>query len=81
MKISLGTMKDFGLRGDCFNDWAIIPVGQTYHAIPRDDLEEHTVDGFCKCGAREDPDDPDVEIQHNSFDGRETYDDGTRKFH
>lgn len=56
--------------------WTIVPVpGLGVHCVPIDDLREH-MDEDCPC--RPTQDDPGFWI-HNSFDGREAFEEGERK--
>jgi hypothetical protein len=44
---------------------------QIYHILPRNDIEEHSECGDCKCNPRIEKLSDRVLIIHNSFDGRE----------
>jgi len=56
--------------------WLIIPYGEFNHVIPDDELSNHYPQN-CPCHPEED------EIAmvhiHNSFDGREAFEEGLRK--
>ena len=61
------------------SDWLVIEVGAYKHAVPRDDIEEHRYSSQCSC--RPDKDNKTMQITHNSFDGREAYEEGLREWH
>lgn len=48
------------------------------HLIPIMDMFAHAIDRDCMCGPVEDLGHPGL-IAHNAFDGREDYEQGTRK--
>lgn len=48
------------------------------HIVPLDDLKEHEIHRFCWCRPVATADDDDV-LVHNSLDGREQFETGSRK--
>lgn len=60
-----------------FGGWILSdPINGIKHFIPDDDIEKHyNVD--CPCHPEPDTELPDVMV-HNSFDGREAFEAGTR---
>jgi hypothetical protein len=54
-----------------------IPNGEA-HVVPHNDTRLHDTNLMCPCCPE--VDDEDKCIVHNSFDGREAYEEGTRKF-
>lgn len=49
-----------------------------FHTVPLDDLRSHELGDDCPCGAERDPQAANHMI-HRSYDGREDFEDGTRK--
>lgn len=56
--------------------WALVPIpGLGVHCVPVDDLREH-MEEDCPCQPVQNE---DGLWEHNSFDGREAFEDGDRK--
>lgn len=49
-----------------------------YHVVPMQDTQAHTVSETCPCCPVQDNETPTLWV-HNSFDGREQYEEGWRK--
>lgn len=50
------------------------------HIIPIGDLKEHELTVHCWCCPTEDDEEPSI-LLHHAADGRESYEDGTRRPH
>lgn len=62
--------------------WQARKIAGTVHVVPLNDLYEHTLDGSCRCGVHCEgniQDYSDLVWVHDSFDGREQFDEFGRK--
>lgn len=61
------------------NGWGVFKLsGGDVHVAPLFDIGEHIIDADCQCCPAQGV---DGECVHNSFDGREEYEEGRRKPH
>lgn len=65
---------------DCGLAWAVMQALDTglYHVIPLNDTELHELYDHCKCNPEHNGE--TGEVVHNSFDGREEFQNEERKF-
>jgi hypothetical protein len=62
------------------NSWEAVKYKGCVHVIPIDDLADHDIGDKVTCFCDPQVDEDGLYI-HNSFDGREDYEEGKRKHH